>query len=58
MFHPKAMPVVLTEPDEIETCLTAPWQEAAALQRPLPDGRLRVVARGRKDDGADAPAGP
>ncbi|GAN76388.1 SOS response-associated peptidase [Acidisphaera rubrifaciens] len=48
--HPKAMPVILTEPAEIETWLSVPWQDAAALQRPLPGGRLRVVARGTKED--------
>src|SRR5690606_27814930 len=49
--HPKAMPVILTTPDEVETWLTAPWSEARALQRPLPDGTLRIVARGVKEDG-------
>lgn len=38
--HPKAMPVILTQPDEIETWLTAEWGEASRLQRPLPDGAL------------------
>jgi len=42
--HPKAMPVILTQPDEIETWLTAEWDDAAALQRPLPDGALVQVA--------------
>jgi putative SOS response-associated peptidase YedK len=51
--HPKAMPVVLTEADEVERWLTAPWAEAAGLQRPLPDGALRIVARGEKKDGVD-----
>jgi putative SOS response-associated peptidase YedK len=41
--HPKAMPVILTEPAEWETWLTAPWGEAKALQRPLPDGALRLA---------------
>jgi putative SOS response-associated peptidase YedK len=50
-LHPKAMPVVLTEPEEIETWMTAPAADALALQRPLPDGALRIVARGRKMDG-------
>lgn len=36
-IHPKAMPVILTTPDEVETWLAAPWREARALQRPLPD---------------------
>ncbi|WP_295175031.1 SOS response-associated peptidase family protein [uncultured Brevundimonas sp.] len=41
--HPKAMPVILTEPDEIEAWMTAPWETAKALQRPLPDGALGVI---------------
>ena len=49
-IHPKAMPVILTKPDEIETWLAAPAAEALALQRPLPDGSLRIVARGKKKD--------
>ncbi len=50
-IHPKAMPVILTNESEIEHWLTAPFTEAAALQRPLPDASLTIVARGRKNDG-------
>ena len=49
-IHPKAMPVILTEPEEWETWLTAPWAEAKSLQRPLPDGSLQVVLRGQPED--------
>ena len=55
-IHPKAMPVILTKPDEIETWLTAPQETTLKLQRPLPDGTLRIVAKGRKEDGALAAA--
>jgi putative SOS response-associated peptidase YedK len=48
--HPKAMPVILTTAGEAEQWLTAPTGEALALQRPLPDGMLRIVARGEKSD--------
>jgi putative SOS response-associated peptidase YedK len=53
--HPKAMPVILTTPAEVETWLTAPTMEALVLQRPLPDGALKIVARG--DRTGDAPEG-
>lgn len=48
--HPKAMPVILTRPEEAEAWLRAPVAEAMALQRPLPDGALRIVARGKRED--------
>jgi len=51
-IHPKAMPVILTSPEEIDHWLTAPAPEALKLQRPLPDGMLSIVARGgRQDEG-------
>jgi putative SOS response-associated peptidase YedK len=49
--HPKAMPVILTETQDLETWLAAPWPEASRLQRPLTDGSLSIVARGAKLDG-------
>jgi putative SOS response-associated peptidase YedK len=48
--HPKAMPAILTEPGEWENWPGASWAEAKALQRPVPDGALRIVARGEKQD--------
>lgn len=42
--HPKAMPVILTEPGQWTAWLAAPAEAAAALQRPLPDGSLCPVA--------------
>lgn len=52
-IHPKAMPVILTTSNEIETWLTAPPEEALKLQRPLADGTLKIVAVGQKGDGAE-----
>jgi hypothetical protein len=48
-MHPKAMPVILTAPEEVETWMTAAPDETLKLQRPLPDGALKIVARGAKD---------
>lgn len=49
-IHPKAMPAILKSIDEIETWLTAPWEDAQSLQQPLPDGTLTIVAQGQKQD--------
>ena len=56
-IHPKAMPVILTTAEEVEAWLTAPTKEALALQRPLPEDALQIVARGKKEDGPEALVG-
>lgn len=50
--HPKAMPVILTQPEEWRLWLTAPAPEALCLQRPLADGMLQIVAEGVREDAA------
>lgn len=50
--HAKAMPVILTTPEEWKTWMTAPAEEALKLQRPLDDKLLKIVASGEKKDAA------
>ena len=49
-IHPKAMPVVLTDPAAFELWLTAEPPEALTLQAPAPDDALSIVARGKRED--------
>ena len=51
-IHPKAMPVILRTADEFETWLTGSAEEAAALQRPVPDDALEIAFTGEKQDPA------
>ncbi len=42
-IHPKAMPVLLTRPDETQAWLTGDATAAAALQRPLADAAMEEI---------------
>ena len=46
------MPVILTTLAEVAQWLTADTPKALAMQRPVPDDALRIVASGEKEDGA------
>ena len=43
---------ILTQRDQVDAWLKAPLADALHMQKPLPDGVLKIVARGEKEDGA------
>jgi putative SOS response-associated peptidase YedK len=50
-FHSKAMPVILADEADCDLWMSdAPWAEVQHLQRQLPVGALKVVARGERKD--------
>jgi putative SOS response-associated peptidase YedK len=49
--HEKAMPAILTTAEEFDMWMNAPINEALSLQRPLPDGAVRMVRSGVQEDG-------
>jgi putative SOS response-associated peptidase YedK len=49
-IHSKAMPVILRTREEHDVWMRAQWDEAANLQRPLPNTMLRIVASGERED--------
>ncbi len=50
-IHAEAMPVILTTQEEVDLWMRASAKDALTPQRPLPDDALRIVARGKKQDG-------
>jgi putative SOS response-associated peptidase YedK len=53
-IHEKAMPVILRTPEEVERWFTIPFADIVAdMQKPLPNGSLKIVSIGPKFDGTE-----
>jgi putative SOS response-associated peptidase YedK len=48
--HAKAMPVLLLSERDRETWMTAAVEDALTLQHPAPDGTLKIIATGHRED--------
>lgn len=51
-IHPKALPVILSSEVEVERWLSAPWEEAKGLQRPMSDSDLILLPPRKVERGA------